>query len=76
MSKEPLSFAGRSSLTRISVSGASDHFIVRNGSERPVRVWRRAGGLQCECGRAGCQHVSSLLMCGFVEPGTSERQAA
>jgi hypothetical protein len=76
MRQEPISITGRTSLTRISVTGKGDHFLVRNGSEDAVKVWVRHDELVCECGRAACSHIESLKMCGFVEPSYEERRAA
>jgi hypothetical protein len=76
MRNEPISLVGRTSLTRISVSGSGDHFLVRNGSEQPVRVLVRRDGLECECGKAACAHIATLEMCGFVEPAYKANKAA
>lgn len=79
MGREPRSITERSSLTRISVTGAGNHYIVRNGGEGPVRVWVRhdgLNGLSCECGRAHCTHIASLQMCGFLEPSQGDLKAA
>ena len=63
-------------LTRISVTGTGDGYIVRNGDESPVRVrWGRYG-LQCECGQARCAHIESLRMCGFIEDAQDTSKAA
>ena len=40
MRNEPISLAGRASLTRISVSGNGNHYLVRNGGEEPALVCR------------------------------------
>ncbi len=63
-------------LTRISVTGSSDGYIVRNGDEAPVRVRRSRYGLQCECGQVRCAHIESLRMCGFVEDAQEQSKAA
>lgn len=63
-------------LTRISVTGARDGYIVRNGDEAPVHVRSGRDGLRCECGYAGCAHITSLEMCGFVEEALEKPQAA
>lgn len=63
-------------LTRISVTGMRDFYLVQNGSEPPVKVWRARDGLRCECGMARCEHVTSLLMCGFVEEAQYEEPKA
>ncbi|MEO8284946.1 MAG: hypothetical protein ABI670_00725 [Chloroflexota bacterium] len=76
MRQEPISIAGRSSLTRISVSGGGNQYVVRNGTESPVRVWVRGDTLECECGKRHCSHIASLEMCGFVDPDYVERRAA
>jgi diaminopimelate epimerase len=75
MSQKPISLLGRTSLTRISVTGNGANYLVRTGDEPPVRVWVRRSGLECECGSAGCAHVSAVTMCGFVE-SSGEQQAA
>jgi hypothetical protein len=76
MSHEPISLFGRSSLTRISVSGNGNHYLVRTDSDLPVRVWVGRGGLRCECGQGACDHIAALEMCGFVEPDLERREAA
>jgi len=76
MPNEPISLFGRTSLTRISVSGNGNHYVVRAGNDRPVRVWVRREGLQCECDRPTCAHIAALEMCGFVEPTIEGRAAA
>jgi hypothetical protein len=76
MPREPINFTNRSSLTRVSVAGGDGHFMVRIGSEVPMRVWVGRDGLHCECGKPRCQHISSVVMCGFVEESLDERQAA
>ena len=63
-------------LTRISVTGSSDGYIVRNGDEAPVRVRFGRNGLQCECGQMRCAHIESLRMCGFVEDAQEQQKAA
>ena len=63
-------------LTRISVTGSGDGYIVRNGDEAPVRVYRGRFGLQCECGQGRCAHIESLRMCGFVEEAQERPKAA
>ncbi|MDQ3929927.1 MAG: hypothetical protein M3328_12385 [Chloroflexota bacterium] len=63
-------------LTRISVTGSNDGYIVRNGDEAPVRVRRGRYGLQCECGQVRCAHIESLRMCGFVEDAQERSKAA
>lgn len=76
MSRKISDFVGRPGLTRISVQGGDGYYTVRNGGESPVRVWAVCGGYRCECGRVQCAHVSSLIMCGFVESSEDEQQAA
>ena len=76
MRNEPISLLGRASLTRISVSGSGNHYVVRNGSEEPVRVWVSGDGLRCECGKPGCGHIASLEMCGFIERAYDVGKAA
>jgi hypothetical protein len=76
MRNEPVDLVKGPHLTRISVSGSGRSYTVRNGDERPVRVWVRDGELRCECGHAQCAHIASLEMCGFVEPAHQERRAA
>ena len=63
-------------LTRISVSGAGDRFIVRSGDEGPVKVWVRGGSLRCECGASRCLHIESLILCGFYSAEGEEQRAA
>ena len=63
-------------LTRISVTGSGDGYIVRNGDEVPVKVRMTRFGLQCECGHQRCAHVESLRMCGFVEDARDDAKAA
>jgi hypothetical protein len=76
MPNEPISLVGRTSLTRISVSGSGNHYEVRSGTDDPVRVWVRQDGLQCECRKPACVHIAALEMCGFVEPSLARREAA
>ena len=76
MEREPLDFAARTSLTRVSVTGGNGWFTVRHGGEDPVRVCVTDSGLHCECGRSRCAHVASLVMCGFVEHTLPESRAA
>jgi hypothetical protein len=76
MSREISDFVGRAGVTRISVQGGNGWYTVRNGGEPSVRVWAVCGGYRCECGRHNCTHVSSLIMCGFVESPDSESKAA
>ena len=57
-------------LTRISVRGTRDCFLVRSGNGPSVKVRRRGAGLECECGQPECIHIASLRMCGFV--GTAQ----
>jgi len=76
MGRELTSLPGRTSLTRISVSGNGQVYTVRNGGEDPVRVWVRGKELHCECGLTNCAHIASLQMCGFVESPAEERRAA
>lgn len=54
-------------LTRISVRGSRDFYLVHNGRGAPVKVYRRGSDLECECGQRECSHIASLRMCGFVE---------
>lgn len=56
--------------TRISVKSGCNFYLVRTGESPAVKVSRRGGKLECECGgREGreCVHMLSLQMCGFVE---------
>jgi hypothetical protein len=76
MGRELINLSNRTSLTRISVSGNGNFYLVRNGAEEPVRVWVRRDGLDCECGRTACSHIASLELCGFVEPAYEDRRAA
>ncbi len=64
------------SLTRISVTGSGDGYVVRNGDEAPVQVRRGRYGLECECGQQRCAHIQSLRMCGFVEDAQERPKAA
>ncbi len=68
--------APNGSLTRISVTGSGDGYVVRNGDELPVRVLRGRYGLECECGQVRCAHIQSLRMCGFVEDAQEMPKAA
>jgi hypothetical protein len=54
-------------LTRISVRSSSNCFFVRVGDAPAVKVRRSGRNLECECQRPGCQHITSLRMCGFVD---------
>jgi hypothetical protein len=69
-----------SGLSRISVRSTLDCYLVRNGDEPVVRVFRRRHGLECECGVEDCKHIASLQLCGFLgvtgEPNGEARQAA
>jgi len=76
MPNEPISLFGRTPLTRISVSGSGNHYLVRAGGDNPVRVWLRGEALQCECGKPACVHIAALEMCGFIEPPLERREAA
>ncbi len=70
------SLHGDNRLTRIRVTGSGSSFRVQNGDEPPVTVWMRGGSLRCECSRPSCLHVTSLLMCGFVEQSEEAQRAA
>lgn len=75
--RDPVHFrALNGSLTRISVTGSGDGFIVRHGDELPVRVRGGHFGLECECGQQRCAHIQSLRMCGFVENAQEKPKAA
>jgi hypothetical protein len=63
-------------LTRISVMGTNDGFLVRTGQERPAIVRNSGGRLVCECGSAGCAHVEAVVLCGFVEEHEVQQRAA
>ena len=63
-------------LTRISDIGGRDFYLVKHGDELPIKVWIVRDGLRCECGYAGCAHIASLQMCGFVESSQSMQKAA
>jgi hypothetical protein len=63
-------------LTRISVTGTNDGFLVRTGQERPAIVRNSGGRLVCECGGAGCAHVEAVVLCGFVEEREAQQKAA
>ena len=76
MEKKLRSLRGDNHLTRIRVTGSGNTFRVQNGDEPPVTVWMCGGGLRCECSRPSCLHVTSLLMCGFVEQSEEAQRAA
>jgi|FLYN01.1.fsa_nt_gi hypothetical protein len=63
-------------LTRISVTGSGDFFVVRNGDGLPVRVWHAHDGLRCECGQPDCDHILSLQLCGFINEPAARPEAA
>ena len=67
---------GKKQYTRISVSGSGNCYLIRNGSESPVRVWVMSNGLRCECGQPACAHIASLHLCGFIEPELRGEMAA
>lgn len=69
------SLHGRKQLTRIRVTGSAGIFRVQHGDDAPVTVRVRGDSLSCECGRPSCLHLTSLLMCGFIE-GHQEAQKA
>ena len=76
MSYSEWAHMGRTGLTRISVVGTRDGFLVRTGDER-ARVVRDVGGrLVCECGASGCPHAEAVVLCGFVEGAAGEQRAA
>ena len=58
-------------LTKISVQSTRDYYVVKHGSERAVRVYRRRYGLVCECGFEACKHIISLQLCGFIDLPTA-----
>jgi hypothetical protein len=66
----------RPGLTRISVTGTRDGFLVRAGDDRPRAVRSSGGRLVCDCGIPGCAHVEAVMLCGFVEDAASEQRAA
>lgn len=65
--------------TRVSVSGSGGVFHVRIGAGDGVdaaQVRTDRGGLRCSCGRNACNHIESLIACGFLEePGSAYQQA-
>jgi len=63
-------------LTRIRVTGSGGLFRVQNGDEAAVTVRMRGSSLLCECSRPSCVHVTSLLMCGFIEDSVEAQRAA
>ncbi len=76
MEKKLRSLHGENSLTRIRVTGSGGLFRVQNGDEVPVTVWVHGSSLLCECSRPSCRHVTSLLMCGFIEESEEAQKAA
>ena len=76
MDKNIRSLHGNNRITRIRVTGSGGLFHVQNGDEPPVLVTMRGGSLRCECSRPSCLHVTSLLMCGFVEQSEEAQRAA
>lgn len=76
MERKPLDFIGRTALTRVSVTGGNGYYTVRHGGEPPARVTIVGSGLRCECGKARCAHIESLVMCGFVDLTLPESKAA
>ena len=64
---------------RISVSGSGGVFQIRIGAGELVDtacVREERGGLRCDCGRQDCQHIESLVECGFFErPAETYTQA-
>ena len=63
-------------LTRIRVTGEGGLFHVQIGDDSPVTVRSRGSSLLCDCGRPSCRHVTSLLMCGFIEQPEEVQRAA
>ena len=63
-------------ITRIKVTGSAGRYHVQNGDEPPVLVMVRQGGPTCECGQPSCEHLDSLLMCGFIGQPEEVRKAA
>ena len=76
MASKLRSLNGDNHLTRIRVTGSGGLFRVQNGDEAPITVWVRGSNLLCECSRPSCLHVSSLLMCGFIEESEEVQRAA
>jgi len=70
------SLHGENRLTRIRVTGSGGSFRVQNGDEVPVTVLVRGSSLLCECSSPSCLHVTSLLMCGFIEESEEAQRAA
>ena len=54
-------------LTRISVKGVGNSYLVRLGQGPVMEVRKEHGDLVCECGEPKCAHIDSLGLCGFVE---------
>ncbi len=76
MSIMPAHWGRQDALTRISVTGTGDCYVVRTGSAAPVRVWVCADGVRCECAQRDCSHIRSLELCGFLETTGEQSQAA
>jgi hypothetical protein len=76
MSSLPLRWDRQSALTRISVTGSGDFYLVRTGAASPVKVWVRREGVTCECGQGDCVHIKSLELCGFLQAPCERSQAA
>jgi hypothetical protein len=74
--RDVLGFPDRPSLTRISVRGSRDGFVVRHGDSIPVTVHFQHGRLICDCGGDECAHVESIRACGFVDESPGLQQAA
>lgn len=66
----------RPGLTRISVTGTRDGFLVRTGDERAREVRHTGERLVCECGIPACTHVEAVVLCGFVEESAAQQKAA
>jgi hypothetical protein len=69
-------FKGRSGLTRVSVVGTHDGYLVRTGEEGARLVRKVCGRLVCECGAAGCAHAEAVVLCGFVDEAAGQQKAA
>jgi hypothetical protein len=66
----------RAGLTRISVMGTHNGFLVRMGDEHARAVRRVGGRLVCECGAPNCAHVEAVVLCGFAEGLAGQQMAA
>ena len=68
--------SARAGLTRISVTGTHNGFLVRTGDDHARAVRRVGGRLVCECGVPACAHVEAVVLCGFAEGPAGQQMAA